>query len=751
MPVTTLFRLMSMRPAEIASRLRQATCKKIDSLGLLAPSGKALDPGTLQRSGQFFFNSSDISDRLELLRNNIPDYDKTILDQAERILRNEIPLLGYGFVRAGTEIDWQLDMVHQVRTALRPWPGIDYLDFSVVGDSKVTCELSRHQFLVTLAKAWLLTADTRYVQKITEIFYDWQNRNPYPLGVNWGSSLEVAFRSLSWIWVDALLATCPTAGPLRQDVARALAFNGWYIRRYLSEYYSPNTHLLGEAAALFFIGTLYPSLPGAPNWRTTGWALIQEHAQTKVLADGAYYEQSTHYHVYALDFFLHARILASRNNIAVSPEYDAILKRMLRYLSFLCQAGPPPRYGDDDGGRVFDGQRNQSEHLSDPLSVGTALYGDSLYKQPGMHLTEEMLWLLGESGVNSFTGCTSCEEGASTVFPVNGLYMLHAGGHSHSQMVFDAGPLGGGSGGHGHADALSLTLNLEGSPLLIDPGTCSYIGSEPDRNNFRSTGFHNTITVDGLSQAQPRSAFSWLRWPETRVEETVFAPGFQFVQASHDGFARSHDPVVHRRTVFSPAAGTWFVLDQIESDAPHTLRVNWHLHPGCTTKLLSENGRAIEVARDRKCLYLLTESEGWHCEFVSGWFSPAYGVRQASPVIQYTKQAQAGDAIASIFLARQPGRDLPALTVAGGQSSALAYQLSADGKHSLFMLRSAGPIMQCEGWETDAKFMHAVYRADHTPASAVLIHASYVRFKGQILQMAATAQPHLVWSRDLHG
>jgi hypothetical protein len=37
----------------------------------------------------------------------------------------------------------------------------------------------------------------------------WHKENPYPKGMNWASSLEVAFRSLSWIWTFFLLQECP--------------------------------------------------------------------------------------------------------------------------------------------------------------------------------------------------------------------------------------------------------------------------------------------------------------------------------------------------------------------------------------------------------------------------------------------------------------------------------------------------------------------------------------------------------------
>ena len=226
-------------------------------------------------------------------------------------------LLGYENLDYGAEIDWHLDRVHDKRAPLDPWFKIPFLDFAVVGDHKVTWELNRHQHLVTLAKAWLLTKDDKYLRELIAQWRSWVRANPYPLGINWGSTLEVAFRSLSWIWVDRLLADNATAAEFRAELMPALAFHGRYIERYLSTYFSPNTHLLGEALALFFIGTLYPQMPRAARWKDEGWKILLHESGRQVRPDGVYFEQSLYYHVYTLDFFLHARLLAAQNDIAV--------------------------------------------------------------------------------------------------------------------------------------------------------------------------------------------------------------------------------------------------------------------------------------------------------------------------------------------------------------------------------------------------------------------------------------------------
>ena len=217
-----------------------------------------LSADSAARPGQFFFSGtessgSEASKRANLLSQTLPDEASEILHEADAICNHRFRLLGYENLDYGDVIDWHLDPVHGKRAPFAPWFKIPFLDFAVVGDHKVTWELNRHQHFVTLAKARLLSGDEKYTQELMAQWRSWIQANRYPLGINWGSSLEVAFRSLSWIWVDQLLAGTGAGAQFHAEMAPALAFHGCYIERYLSTYFSPNTHLLGEAVAMFFL------------------------------------------------------------------------------------------------------------------------------------------------------------------------------------------------------------------------------------------------------------------------------------------------------------------------------------------------------------------------------------------------------------------------------------------------------------------------------------------------------------------
>ena len=94
--------------------------------------------------------------------------------------------------------------------------------------------------------------------------------------------------------------------------------------------------------------------------------------------------------------------IAARNGIVIPEHLDERIHAMASALATLSQAGAAPRFGDDDGGRLFDPSRNRSEHLQDPLSTATVLFGDGELKSAAPGLCEETLWLLGPESAAAF-------------------------------------------------------------------------------------------------------------------------------------------------------------------------------------------------------------------------------------------------------------------------------------------------------------------------------------------------------------
>jgi hypothetical protein len=722
-------RLTSMDRAEFVDRVRQQIMVRADALRYRAGFrfGDLATPAGSHPVPKFFFSPASVPRLCSLLKQRFPAEAEAILQRAQQICEHRFDLLGYEGLDYGAQIAWHTDLVHNKQAPRKPWYQIHYLDFNEVGDSKITWELNRHQHFVILAKAYRLSGDEKFA---TEIFSQWQHwhaENPYPVGINWASSLEVGFRSLSWIWAYFLLAdTGIMPSDFRRQWLHALSVSGRHIECYLSTYFSPNTHLLGEAVALFFIGSLCPELSSAGRWSQLGWKVITQESARQVQSDGMHFEQSTYYHVYALDFFLHAGILAMANDTPMPPGFDARLEKMLEALRLMTRVGTGPRLGDDDGGRLFDPRRNRAEHFSDPLATGAVLFGRGDFKAQAGALREETLWLLGGQGAEEFDRLPGKDPDMnSTALPAAGLYFITTPGQ---QLVIDAGPQGAATAGHGHADALSLSVNLQGQALLIDPGTCEYVGEE--RRLFRGTAFHNTLLIDGRGQSQPKGPFSWTRLPQVQSEGWITGQGFDLFVGSHDGYA----PVIHRRWVFSLKPQFWLVRDLVLGEGEHDLDLFWHVNP----ELSIRNDELID-RQGKECLRILgIEGTGWKRDIQSGWTSPVYGKKQPGPVLHFGTVSKLPAEFVTLLLpvraATQPGT----LTSIGSkpvETRARAYRYETGDEEHVAIFGGRDESWTVVPWSSDAEFMYSGQRSDQH--HLIICNASYLEAGGKRLVSSA--------------
>src|SRR5207244_12529811 len=118
-----------------------------------------------------------------------------------------------------------------------------------------------------------LTNDGRYARGITSQLTHWLDANPPLTGINWSSMLEIGFRSISWVAaLHFLLASdleAEARSPWLIDMFVAIDRQLTHLEQNLSYYFSPNTHLTGEALALYVAGAALPELTGSGRWMAT--------------------------------------------------------------------------------------------------------------------------------------------------------------------------------------------------------------------------------------------------------------------------------------------------------------------------------------------------------------------------------------------------------------------------------------------------------------------------------------------------
>src|SRR5437016_10161593 len=299
-----------------------------------------------------FFEGAARADTTARLIERIPETRGRIIAAADAICRGRFDLLGYRGLDFGDPVDWRLDPVSGRRAPLAHWSRIDPLDPAVVGDSRVVWELNRHQWLLHLGQAYRFTGDERYAEAFARYVRDWMRANPAGMGINWAASLTVAFRLISWCWALALFeGSRALSAELLAEMLAGIGDHARHVERYLALYFSPNTHLTGEALALVYAGLFCPDLSRARRWRARGAEILIQQCERQIFADGVYFEQSTCYQRYTAEIYLHFLILAARNEIAVPDTVAARLKRLLDFLVAVRRPdGSMPQIGDADGG-----------------------------------------------------------------------------------------------------------------------------------------------------------------------------------------------------------------------------------------------------------------------------------------------------------------------------------------------------------------------------------------------------------------
>lgn len=582
---------------------------------------------------------------------------------ADRLLDGTIDVLGYRALRVrdanSRDIDWHRDPVHGRRPPFRFWAAVPYLD-PAGGDHKVIWEINRHQHWLALGRAAWLTGDTRYAGEVVDQLESWLRQNPPLVGVNWASMLELAFRSLSWLWGLAICTGMPehdsTACPWTIDLLVGLDAQLEQVRVNLSRYFSPNTHLLGEALALYVVGRSLPEAANAARWAEVGRQVLLQERTRQVNSDGGHAELSPHYHRYALDFYLLALAIARLSSDAAAVEFEKTARRLADYMRSICDdQGRMPLIGDDDGGQMFPVCGRPPWDAAPSLACASALLDDPQLAIG--RLTEESIWLVGPRA-NSARVLPDPESPAAenarlsvVAFPDTGYYVARTAAGDH--LVFDAGRHGFLNGGHAHADALAVVFTSRGRPLLIDPGTSTYTMDREVRDRFRATRMHNTVVVDGRDQSEPDGPFRWRKRTNAFTRFLAHCSRACWFEAQHEGYA----PILHRRSVLLLDDGTCVVVDHLIGDegASHEATAHWHLAPEWraeavsddTVRVTSGDGGVRHISTTGAACVVRGDAEGL------GWCAPVYGQLEPASTLVVRSAGALPLTIATVIV---PGR-----------------------------------------------------------------------------------------------
>ncbi len=498
---------------------------------------------------------------------------------------------------------------HEAPDTGKQWPEKFYGDIShgpgnPYGDVRVVWEPSRLQHLLALAllyekyKARDEVLALRAARLAVDQMLSWWKQNPPLMGVHYKSVMECALRILSLCHTMDLLRDSPSVDERAWDVFLQIIYShSKIISSRLSLYSSLGNHTIAECTGLLYTSLLFPEFGESNGWKNRALEILEAEANHQILPDGGGAEQAFWYLRFIVDLYGCAINLLRVKGLSVPETMENRWRRGIDFLSHVTGfEGTLPDTGDRDDGWALI-----------PYAGRISLF---------------------EEGKPAQIGARCFKEAGYTVYD-----------SPRIKLLLDHGPLGmAPSYGHGHSDCLSIQLFYKKEPVFIDPGTYCYNCHAEWRAYFRSTKAHNTVSVDGLDQAEQRTPFMWAKPFSAEVSFFSYKDNELVTVARHNGYHRLSQPITHTRSLAVLDENTVIVLDLLDGKGDHALVLNWHvddswqvLH-GEEGLLLKKEGAAVSMVVQGGDVAIARGREG---EMI-GWASEIYGRKKPITTITVT-------------------------------------------------------------------------------------------------------------------
>ena len=461
-----------------------------------------------------------------------PEQTKRLVSEAESIVAGKLKLFQWKEIELSKPIRWSATLEPGRPEA--EWPQIYCADIDVYHDPtrperdvKWCWELNRFQHLLCLGAAWRLTRKESFAREARDHLESWMDSVRYPLGVQWNSNLEVGLRLLAWVRCHILCAN--SAAWDDRFVTRFITcvyIHARHLARELTVHHAPGNHLLGEAAALFYVSTLYPLFTDSAKWRKTAVRILDRLVPVIILQDGVYAEQSTGYFRFVAEFLLPVIHLAKHHGITFSEQVFQRLAAGLEFIQAVSKdSGEVPMIGDSDTGRAVGWPLSDFWDFSWLVAAGAALLdrpslcngtqrgkeekcGGTRFLQKGatrtannalegprglpkangfkMHCWPHAQWTRTPSGKNSYMAGSNIDTGLGATiedFPAESFLLLGEEG-LESFAKYKSGRVSTGNDGQSSGDLLEFadggyqisrdgrfSILFDAGPLGIPPGS----------------------------------------------------------------------------------------------------------------------------------------------------------------------------------------------------------------------------------------------------------------------------------------
>lgn len=438
------------------------------------------------------------------------------------------------------------------------------------------------------------------------------DENPIGFGVHWKSTTIVSLRMIHLIWVQQILlrATKRLSDKLFDDLSKLIFAHRQHIARNPEWFHVRTNHYITNVFALLLFNCVYSEFESVER-RTKLLEILKNEVFHHFNEDGATHEGSVNYHRFALEIFLHTKILADKIDFELGEPFRV---RLIKATDFLRNAVRPDgtliKVGDAADIRLVNLLPIESiDKPHEVLGLASRLlnHGELVTKTGrgvlSLLLLDKNIVLEGDIGRSEYsqTGIYSYPDGGFTF-----ARWQSSDQEANSFFFFRAGPLAlQGVSGHGHHDQLSFELWVDGSPIFVDSGWFRYEGAPIEAAYLRSSMSHNTAYIDNRSQIA-KDLFMYP--PPQRPVPILVRAEFDeriCVEGRHQLYFDLIDPVTHNRKIeINTTRLSMVVTDQFEAENKHTVCWNYTLAPECRAEQFADNSVLIHQGKTghRYCL-----------------------------------------------------------------------------------------------------------------------------------------------------
>lgn len=506
-------------------------------------------------------------------------FDPRAISAANKICEHRFAIPGLGEVAFGQNIDWHVDPVTGSRYpnglfSVRPDPQVD---------GRFRTELNLHRHLAVLARAWLVTRNRKYGKELITQLLDWLQKTPPVNDTFLNDGLELTARVVLWTHCLFLLEEFFIEENQYLAILQRIETYGTLIEKNYNAARVGNNHQVAEAFGLFFLGLLYPEFKSAKRWLNKGLHFLYTNLEEQFLPGGVHAEQSTTYHLFVLQCYQLALLLCCNNELKVESKLQRRVEEATEYILHLQKPNHKLPLLGNTGFKLFCPEGSGHFEAETFLAIGAVLFQNHQLMVGVAALTEETFWFVGKKGLCLLDGCRADMYPATIkVLPEAGHVMVRSGWDSSAQYVhFDFGPQGlGQEAGHGHDDALSVEFTALREDFLVDPGTYTYVRSNPLRHHLASARAHNTVLVDGRGAAIAGiGSFGWLKTVDAELTEQGACGKVSWFTASHQGYSSDRESIIVERSLLIVQDEYMVIVDRVVGRGKHSVETLFQFHP----------------------------------------------------------------------------------------------------------------------------------------------------------------------------